>query len=41
MQIYKIFNSMHEVINIPLPLCHQQKGDVALAILKDIQVFVT
>ena len=32
---------MHEVINILLPLCHQQKGEVALAILKDMQVFVT
>ena len=39
--IYKIFNSMHEVINILLPLCHQQKGEVALAILKDMQVFAT
>ncbi len=28
-------------IHIFLPLCHQQKGEVALAILKDIQVFVT
>ena len=30
---------MHEVINILLPLCHQQKGEVALAILKDMQFF--
>ena len=41
MQIYKIFNSMHEVINILLPLCYQQKEEVALAILKDMQVFAT
>lgn len=32
---------MHEVINILLPLCHQQKGEGALAILKYIQVFIT